>query len=282
MQQPHRGITRLLTRQQLEPDPNALGNRLEPTVGDRYPYAILLEPTDPPLPDLTAALGDRLAPTDTQRFPFVPLGQTSFRPRLAMELEGDRLQLAQSGFDYGFMLDLGRLAGVTLDDISAGLEPDQLNLRPDLREFFLNYRVPNQLEKLLLDRRRFLSAKAGPGNLPTLLSPQAPVVVGHTYLLRTVQFDAPEALTEGRPVAPRDRRLLDDYLAMPGKDLLVLFQPVARQPNGSYTLLWRVLGEFPMPEMTDLANYATFEQSSILAPLPSLLSGPSAGLVRGR
>ena len=265
LQEPHTGITRVLTRQQRDRDLNQLQNRLQPSVGERYPYAILVEPSDPPLPDLTAALRDRLAPVDTQRFPFVPLSQTSFAPQLAMQLEGDNIQLKHEGLDYGFMVDMGQLNGVELNEISAGLEADEVNLRPDMREFFLNYRVPNKLEQLMLDRRRFLSAKAGPSNLPTLLSPQAPMQVGHTYLLRTVQFDAPEALTHGKPVTPAQRRSLDETLAMPGKDLLVVFQPVAERHNGSYTVLWRVLGEFPTPEMTDAANYATFEKSSIVS-----------------
>ena len=264
LQEPHTGITRVLTRQQYEPDPNQLRNRLEPTVGERYPYAILVEPSDPPLPDLTAALRDRLAPVDTQRFPFVPLGQTSFAPRLAMQLDDGQIKLKHEGLDYGFMMDMGKLNGVELNEISAGLEPDEVNLRPDMRDFFLNYRVPNQLEQLMLDRRRFLSAKAGPSNLPTLLSPQAPMQVGHTYLLRTVQFDAPEALTHGKPVTPSERRNLDEHLAMPGKDLLVVFQPVTERHNGSYTVLWRVLGEFPTPELKDAADYATYEQSVVV------------------
>jgi hypothetical protein len=264
LQEPHTGITRVLTRQQRDRDMNQLQNRLEPTVGERYPYAILVEPSDPPLPDLTVALRDRLAPVDTQRFPFVPLSQTSFAPRLAMQLEGDAIQLQNQGLDYGFMVDMGKLDGIELNEISAGLEADEVNLRPDMREFFLSYRVPNKLEQLMLDRRRFLSAKAGPSNLPTLLSPQAPMEVGHTYLLRTVQFDAPEALTQGKPITPEQRRNLDKTLAMPGKDLLVVFQPVAERHNGSYTVLWRVLGEFPVPDMTDAANYATFEQSTIV------------------
>jgi len=264
LQEPHSGITRVLTRQQRDRDMNQLQNRLQPTVGERYPYAILVEPSDPPLPDLTAALRDRLAPVDTQRFPFVPLSQTRFAPRLAIQLEGDEIQLQHDGLDYGFMMDLGRLKDADLNDISAGLEAEQMNMRSDMRELFLNYRVPNRLEQLMLDRRRFLSAKAGPGNLPTLISPSAPVQVGHTYLLRTIQFDAPEALTQGKPVTPAQRRNLDETLAMPGKDLLVVFQPVAERHNGSYTMLWRVLGEFPTPEMTDAADYATFEKSTIV------------------
>lgn len=263
LREPHTGITRVLTRQDYEPDPNGLRNRLEPTVGDRYPYALLVTPTDPPLPNLTVALRDRLAPFDTQRFPFVSLDETAFRPRLALQVDGNQFNLKPQGLDYGFMVDLGQLQGIELDAISAGLEADQVNLRPDLREFFLSYRVPDQLEPLLRDRRRFLSAKAGPNNLPTLLSPQAPVELRHTYLLRTVQFDAPAALTQGQPVTPEQRRQLDKTLAMAGKDLLVVFRPIAAQPNGSYTVLWRVLGEFPVSPVTDAANYATYRPSSI-------------------
>ena len=46
---------------------------------------------------------------------------------------------------------------------------------------------------------------------------------------------------------------------MPAKDLLVVFRPVKSRENGTYTVLWRVLGEFPEPNVTDLDRYANYE-----------------------
>ncbi len=270
LRQPHTGITQVLTRREFEPDPNQLRNRLAPTPGELHPYAILIEPTDPPLPDLSRELQGRLAPSDTLRYPFVSLEETSFRPRLAMQIDHEQFRLMTSGLDYGFMLDLGPIKPPDLNAISAGLPADQLNLRPDLREFFLNYRVPDKLEPLMADRRRFLSAKAGPNNLPTLLSPQSTVQVGHTYLLRTIQFAVPEAIAQGKPLSYGDRRNLDQTLAMPGKDLLVLFQPIDERSNGTSTVLWRVLGEFPVPQISDLDQYAVFQEGIVMGGIPGI------------
>lgn len=256
---PHTGITQVLTRREHQPDPNYLRNRLDPTPAERYPTAILVEPTDPPLPQLDAELQGRLAPFDTQRFPFVPLEETSFRPRLAMQIDGGEFNLMTSGLDYGFMLDMGTLNNLDLNTISAGLSKDQLNLREDLREFFLNYRAPENLDQLMTDRRRFLSGKMGPNNLPSLLSPDSKVKVGHTYLLRTLQFQVPDAISKGTPVSYAQRRDLERTLDMPAKDLLVVFRPIKSRENGTYTVLWRVLGEFPEPTITDLDRYANYE-----------------------
>ncbi|NJR67949.1 MAG: hypothetical protein HC771_04195 [Synechococcales cyanobacterium CRU_2_2] len=267
---PHTGITQVLTRREHQPDPNLLRNRLEPTPAERYPYAILVEPTDPPLPKLDGALQGRLAPFDTQRYPFVPLEETSFRPRLAMQIDSGEFNLIASGLDYGFMLDLGQMNNLDLNQLSAGLPKSQLNLREDLREFFLSYRAPQNLDQLLVDRRRFLSGKMGPNNLPSLLSPEAKVQVGHTYLLRTLQFQVPDAIAKGTPVSYAQRRNLEKTLEMPAKDLLVVFQPVKSRENGTYTVLWRVLGEFPEPYVTDLNRYANYEGGIIGQGIPGI------------
>ncbi len=256
---PHTGITQVLTRREHEPDPNYLRNRLDPTPAERYPTAILVEPTDPPLPQLDGELQGRLAPFDTQRYPFVPLEETSFRPRLAMQIDGGEFNLMTSGLDYGFMLDMGTLNNLDLNTISAGLPKEQLNLRDDLRDYFLNYRAPQNLDQLMVDRRRFLSGKMGPNNLPSLLSPDSKIEVGHTYLLRTLQFQVPDAISKGTPISYSQRRNLERTLDMPAKDLLVVFRPIKSRENGTYTVLWRVLGEFPEPNITDLDRYANYD-----------------------
>lgn len=256
---PHTGLTRVLASNLYNPDPNQLRNRLDPTIEERYPYAILVQPQDPPLPRLPEGVRGRLAPFDTQRAPFVPLEQTAFRPRLALQMDGQQIKnIMRSGLDYGFMYDVGKTT-VDINKISAGLAPDQLPLRKDLREMFLNYRPPTNLEGLMAERRRFLSGKTGPNNQASILSPKAPIQLGHTYVLRSFQFQVPDAIAKGEPVSYAQRKNLDKVLDMPGSDVLVVFRPVAKKADGSYTILWRVLGEFTPPKVTDLAQHVSFK-----------------------
>lgn len=260
LEKPHTGLSRVHPSLAYNPDPNVLRNRLAPSFEERHPYALLINPSDPPLPRLQGDIRDRLAPQDTQRFPFVPLGQTSFRPRLALQLDGNDFKLVNSGFDYGFMMDLGNLGKTDINGLSAGLPSNQIAIEPDIRSFFLGYRPPTTLEALKSERHRFLSGKAGPNNMPSLLSPEAPIQIGHTYLLRTLQFKMPDAIGLNKALPVQERRKLDQVIAeLKSKDLLVVFRPVDRKPDGSYSVLWRVLGEFAEPQVTDLAQYIQFE-----------------------
>jgi hypothetical protein len=220
----------------------------------------LINPSDPPLPRLQGDIRDRLAPQDTQRFPFVPLSKSSFRPRLALQLNGNEFKLVNSGFDYGFMMDLGNLGKTDINRLSAGLPSNQIAIEPDIRSFFLGYRPPTTLEALKSERHRFLSGKAGPNNMPSLLSPEAPIQMGHTYLLRTLQFKMPEAIGLNKALPVQERRKLDQVIAeLKSKDLLVVFKPIERKADGSYSILWRVMGEFAEPQVSDLAQYIQFD-----------------------
>jgi hypothetical protein len=39
----------------------------------------------------------------------------------------------------------------------------------------------------------------------------------------------------------------------------VAFRPVNRRPDGSYTVLWRVLNQFPDPQIEDLEKYVNLQ-----------------------
>ncbi|MFM5980381.1 MAG: hypothetical protein ACKO9I_07570 [Sphaerospermopsis kisseleviana] len=42
---------------------------------------------------------------------------------------------------------------------------------------------------------------------------------------------------------------------MPSSDTIIAFRAVRRRPDGSYTILWRVLNQLPAPQINDLEKY---------------------------
>ncbi len=94
-----------------------------------------------------------------------------------------------------------------------------------------------------------------PTNPDRLVLNAAPVVLNHTYLMRSLQFQVPEIILNDQPISRRQRRYLNLILETPSSDLLIAFRPVRRRDDGSYTVLWRILGEFPAPQIRDLYQY---------------------------
>ncbi len=223
--QPHTGIVRILPAQTYRTDPTQIENRLKPTVAERFPFAPLL-------------------PT-----------QDGFTPRLALRIENGNFDIAQLGLDYGFIADLGE---VPIEDLRVNtgsdggkLSPeDVLNLSPQTQQFFLNYRPPTHLNAIQTDRQRFIVGKLG-----EIVSTQAPAELNHTYLLRLVQYKLPQVILTGGSVPRRERHHINQILQPPSSDLLVAVRPVIRREDGSYTVLWRLLSEFPNPQITDLEKY---------------------------
>jgi hypothetical protein len=226
--QPNTGIARVLTAQSYRPDPNQLRNRLKPTV--------------------------------LERFPFAPLGKSpsGLTSRLTLQIEEAQFQIPLSGLDYGFMVNVG---DVSLEKLNPTLQ-NLRTLSSEQRQFFLNYLPPNRLQLLQEDRLRFLTGKNGESLVPPMSLPpstQAPLVLNNTYLLRLVQFQLPEALLNNQPISRGQRRYLDQILRTPSSDVLVAFRPVRQRSDGSYTVIWRVLKQFPDPKITDLENYIVLE-----------------------
>jgi hypothetical protein len=190
-------------------------------------------------------LQNRLQPNQHPFARLLPL--PNFAPQLALAIESEQFQLVSSGIDYGFMTDLGDMP---LEKLNAGLT----NIPQLTRTSFLNYRPPQQLEALQLDKRRFLLA-----SLQNQLLPQVPAVLQHTYLMRTLQFQLPEIIVNSQPVSRQDRSHQGELLQTSSSDLILAFRPVYRHPDGSYTVLWRVLSQFRDPQIDDLVEYVKFE-----------------------
>ncbi|HEY9862299.1 MAG TPA: hypothetical protein V6D16_22575 [Candidatus Obscuribacterales bacterium] len=224
--QPNTGIARVLLSEAYRPQSSGLQNRLQPTVAER--------------------------------FPFVPLVQSEaqFTPRFLIEIENGRFQLVQSGLNYGFIAPIGDVA---LESLQPTLPARQVALAPDLRQFFLTYTPPNQLDAIQVDRRRFVSGKVNSLALNEPLMTQAPISLNQTYLMRSLQFQMPEIVMSGEPVSRRDRRYLDLLLETPSSDHLLAFRPMIRHSDGTYTVLWRVLQQFPDPQIQDLDQHVNLD-----------------------
>ncbi len=260
LQQPETGAARLLPANAYRIPVNKLHNRLAPTVLERHPFATLSSLPKRPsqLPD---SLQNRLAPPAVQRYPFAPFPKRTdaFKPSLALQLEDDRFQIARLGLDYGFIADLGDIPLEQLEQEMCLVEKGTFKPAPiasaEIRQFFLEYQPPDELEALQVDRRRFLSGKVAQLGLNEPLLSQAPVTIDHTYLVRSIQFNLPDAIASNQLLFRTDRRYIDLIIEMQSSDMLVAFRPVSRRADGSYTVLWKVLKQFPDPPIQDLEQY---------------------------
>jgi len=272
---PHTGLSRLLPASVYQENPQVVRNRLDPTARDRYPFPALVPGDAPQLPPLGATAKATPGMTDrsgtlSPGTRTLALGDQPFAAQLKLQTQpqgsGDVLELVTPDLDYGFIWDLGvvPLEQLTLDvllnlpqDPDDDPEPAIPLTLTDLSTltFFLTYTPPNTLGALQADRNRFLTGKQSAFGLPADLPLQAAMNLNHTYLLRSIQFQVPEALRAGRFQREGDRRYQSVLLDMPSQDLLLAVQPTQRHPDGSYTLRWRILGQFPNPEVVDLGQY---------------------------
>mgnify|MGYP001091428860 CR=1 FL=1 len=219
---PNTGIARILTDRVYGDVPD---NRLLPTVLDRFPFPALL----PPAPE------------------------TGFVPRLEMQVSDDRFQLLFPIIDYGYIVDIG---DIPIEEISLDLEG--VNLSPKLREFFLGYHPPTELDNIQEDRQRILLGKLSDFGLEDKVLTVADAEVGRTYLVRSIQYELPDFIVTNRQITHRERRMLAYLLDTPSRDVLVAFRPVDRRDDGSYVLLWRTIAQFNDPEITDLYRYVNY------------------------
>ena len=250
---PNTGITRIWPAEVYRPSSNTLYNRLAPTMAERLPFT--------PLQSQVGAT-PQVAPEGSVKATYqsAPEGSVvatrqiapTFAPRLALKITNGNFQISESGIDYGFLVDL---SDVPLEK----LDPRLQVVSPQTRQFFLTYQPPQQLEALQVDRRRFLTGKLEGFDLSQAILSQAPAAIGHTYLVRSLQFQLPEIIMTGEPVSRRERRYLDQLLEMKSSDVLFTFRPVTLNSDGSYTVLWRVLNQFPNPKIADLEKYIKLE-----------------------
>lgn len=253
---PNNGIGLVLPAEAYLPKPNQPRNRLRPSIQERFPFEplfgrILYQP-------------EVTNPRQTDRF----------TPQLALRVENGNFQIAQRELNYGFMVDLGKLKLSDFRGPTGGTLPRRIasRLSPRSREFFFNYRPPKQLEAIQTDRRRFLTGKMGEvafgesqvqteliENSLNRVTTGVPVTLNHTYLIRLIQYQLPKYVLTKEPIRRSDRRNLPALLATPSSDVLVAFQPVSRSQDGSYTVLWKVLNQFPNPQIEDLEKYIYFQ-----------------------
>ncbi|NER93764.1 MAG: hypothetical protein F6J86_07965 [Symploca sp. SIO1B1] len=225
---PGTGIARVLSAESYRLDPNRLRNRAQPTVAERFPFVPLLKSND------------------------------GYAPRFTLEVADGKFWIPMPGIDYGFLMNLGDLP---LEELEINRQNTAI-LSSEQVKLFLDYEPPNRLETLQAEQRRFLTTKIGAGFIPSLTTPasnQTPVVLNNTYLLRLVQFQLPEEVVTGEPISRNNRRYLNLILDTPSSDLLVAFRPVQQRFDGSYIVLWRVLDQFPEPQIVDLHRYVELD-----------------------
>ena len=219
LQLPNTGIFRVLPDSAYRRRPNTLQNRLQPSVIERYP------------------------------FPSVGEGKGDFTPSLALKMIDDNFQLFPQGIDYGFIVNIG---DVPLEKLDGRLQTLDLSTR----DFFLNYQPPRELKALQVDRRRFITGKNQNWQQSQIYLSGAKAEVNKTYLVRSLQFQLPEIISERQPVRRENSRIRQQLTEVPSSsDTIIAFRAVRRRPDGSYTILWRVLNQLPAPQINDLEKY---------------------------
>jgi hypothetical protein len=218
LQLPNSGIFRVLPSSAYIRQPNTIENRLQASVKERYP------------------------------FPSIAKSQTGFNHSLALVMEENNFQLVQSGLDYGFIVDVG-------DIPLAQLDQQLVTIAAPTREFLLNYQPPRQLAALQEDRRRFITGKNQNWQQTQVFLAHAPAEINRTYIVRSLQFQLPPALSDRVPISRSHSRSRQQFSQIPSSDILIAFRAVRRRNDGSYTILWRTLNQFSAPQIDDIERY---------------------------
>jgi hypothetical protein len=195
-------------------------------------------------------LQNRLVRTVGERYPFPSLGETTsgFNPSLTLQLVDDRFHMRLKGVDYSFMADLGDIPIEKLDS-------DLKKVSPSTRELFLNYQPPQQLNAIQIERRRF---QTGKGLNNDIAQATIPAKLNHTYIMRSLQFQLPEAILKNQQLTPQQRLQIDTLIKIQSSDTIIAFRAVRQRNDGSYTVIWRVLNQLPSPKITDLEAYLRY------------------------
>ncbi|MBD2293829.1 hypothetical protein H6G06_10060 [Anabaena sphaerica FACHB-251] len=215
---PNTGIFRVLPDSAYRRQPNTLQNRLQPSVSERYP------------------------------FPSVGDVKGNFIPSLALKMIDDNFQLVPQGINYGFIINIG---DIPLEKLDARLQA----VNSSTRDFFLNYQPPKELKALQIDRRRLITGKNQNWQQSQIYLSSARAKLNHTYLVRSLQFQLPEIILNRQPISRQNSRIRQQLTEVHSSDNIIAFRAVRRRPDGSYTILWRVLHKLPAPQIEDLENY---------------------------
>ncbi len=127
-----------------------------------------------------------------------------------LELQQEQFQVGFAGADFGFMLDLG---DVPLEVVSEETEAVQ---------FMASYKTPSAEPQARAAYRQF-GGREGHQAGPWTYRSRLPVVAGHTYALRSINYRE--------------------------TDVLVAFGVVRKDADGSVVLLWKLLKKYPKPAL---------------------------------
>jgi hypothetical protein len=70
-----------------------------------------------------------------------------------------------------------------------------------------------------------------------------------------VQFQIPELLRTRQFTVSGDRRYFAEATKIDSSDLLIAVRPIGCRDDGSYRLVWRILKQYPNPELESLWEY---------------------------
>jgi hypothetical protein len=124
-----------------------------------------------------------------------------------LQLSGGQLSIGFAGADFGFMSDLGAIA---IEDA----------LKNPAVAVFDSYRPPNKLDDAREEQRRFRDGVVS----GILMKNNLPVIVGNTYLLRSISYRT--------------------------SDILVAFRIEREDADGSIVIFWKAIKKFPSPELS--------------------------------
>lgn len=124
-----------------------------------------------------------------------------------LQLSGGQLSIGFAGADFGFMSDLGAIA---FEDA----------LKHPAVAAFASYEPPNKINEAREEQRRFRDGVVS----GMLMKNKLPVVVGNTYLLRSISYRT--------------------------SDILVAFRIEREDADGSIVIFWKAIKKFPSPELS--------------------------------
>jgi hypothetical protein len=154
-----------------------------------------------------------------------------------LRIQDGQFVIGGDDLDYGFLTDVG--------DVELG----KRRVKVPVPELFKTYQPPIAIPDVQREQRRFVVGK------DTEFSAQVMAGLYRTYVMRLVEFDLPEIVAAGRPLKPGERGNLQGLLQADGRDRLIVFRPVSRQWDGSYTILWQVVKNNPEPGLVGLEDY---------------------------
>lgn len=132
-------------------------------------------------------------------------GSHDYQKIAQIGLEQNSLKVGFAGANYGFINDLGDVA---LADVTK--ETPQVN-------FLLNYKPPTDEPEIRREQRKSWNYEASGAVYKSSL----PAVVGHSYVLRAISFDA--------------------------ADVLVAFKVYRKDSDGSLIIFWKSIENFEKP-----------------------------------